>query len=257
MVLCVLTAQAQSDFSIVVDNEGKIVAIPKLKAYDLKIPEVSYTSYTPSSIMDIETKLMEFTPDFQPLPDERPMNMQTLSAAYRPFFNVFTPMLQRVSPMAFDFSEVSITPLNDNFSFLIHGYQSTLPGGGGQTIINPMVVWNNDRWTVRGGGFGGRLFSPFHFTPGYTVGANTSVSYQATDWLKFNAWGEYAWYNGGKGQSAFIHYNPHFNHTNVGGSMEFKISDSFGIGIGMQQEYNPIRRKWESQPLIYPIFFSK
>ena len=59
------------------------------------------------------------------------MDMQVLSAAYRPFFNPFTPMLRRVSPMALDFQEASFTPISETTGLLTVGEQFTWPGVGG------------------------------------------------------------------------------------------------------------------------------
>ena len=50
--------------------------------------------------------------------------------------------------------------------------------------------------------------------------------------------------------------NPFFYHTQVGGAMEFKITDNFWMGAGVNYEYNPVRRKMEPQFLVYPVFKS-
>ena len=49
---------------------------------------------------------------------------------------------------------------------------------------------------------------------------------------------------------------PFFYHTQVGGAMEFKITDNFWMGAGVNYEYNPVRRKMEPQFLVYPVFKS-
>ena len=110
-------AAAQAGMTLILNKEGKIIAIPRRKTYELRIPAYSYGSYTPASRMATEMKLREFTPEAPPeTPDELPMNMQTLSEAYRPFFNVYTPMLRRVAPFALDFSETSVVPLAGNWA---------------------------------------------------------------------------------------------------------------------------------------------
>ncbi|KEJ85067.1 hypothetical protein HMPREF1002_04779 [Porphyromonas sp. 31_2] len=38
--------------------------------------------------------------------------------------------------------------------------------------------------------------------------------------------------------------------------MEFKITDNFWMGAGVNYEYNPVRRKMEPQFLVYPVFKS-
>ncbi|MCD8268247.1 MAG: hypothetical protein LUD46_07120 [Parabacteroides sp.] len=72
--------------------------------------------------------------------DERPMDMQVLSEAYRPFFNVYAPMIRRVSPMAFDFREDVITPISNNAAVITTGSQYSWPELGGLTCISSSVI---------------------------------------------------------------------------------------------------------------------
>ena len=113
---------AQNRLKFIMDKEGKLFAIPVETNYEIRIPEVSYKSYTPVSeqnrqalerYQDIYQKFSEGTMNdiaFFSFPAgnqeaDRPMNMNTLSEAYRPFFNPYTPMLRRVNPMALDYDE--------------------------------------------------------------------------------------------------------------------------------------------------------
>ncbi len=250
-------AQAQSEFTFILNKEGRITVIPQYKTFELKIPEYSYRSYTPATSSHIDLKLEEFMPDYQPALDERPMNMQVLSAAYKPFFNPYAPMLRRVSPMAFDFREVSVTPLNENFTFAVVGEQYTWPGLGGLTRINPMMVWNNGNWTLSGGAFAGRYFTPFNHEPDFMGGVNFQVRYDATNRLAFLAWGQYAHYGKEERYNPHMLLNPSFNHTSAGGAMEFKFNENFGVGMGVNFEYNPRMRRMEPQYLLYPVIGSK
>ena len=214
--ICVVGIQAQSDFSFILNKEGKIIVLPKNKTYELNIPKASYKTFTPAGTRDIDIKLREFTPDIPHTSlQERPMDMQISSAAYQPFFNVYTPM----------------------------------------TIMNGGISWHSGNWSLYGGGFGGRFFSPFNPSPGITAGANVQVEYQPTDWLKLKGWGQYAYYADEYNNPHMLR-NPFFYHTKVGGSMEFKVTDNFWMGAGINYEYNPVRRKMEPQFLVYPVFKS-
>lgn len=193
--ICVVGIQAQSDFSFILNKEGKIIVLPKNKTYELNIPKASYKTFTPAGTRDIDIKLREFTPDIPHTSlQERPMDMQISSAAYQPFFNVYTPMLREVSPMALDFNETYMKRLNESFDLIANGVQYTWPGVGGMTIMNGGISWHSGNWSLYGGGFGGRFFSPFNPSPGITAGANVQVEYQPTDWLKLKGWGQYAYY---------------------------------------------------------------
>ena len=61
--ICVVGIQAQSDFSFILNKEGKIIVLPKNKTYELNIPKASYKTFTPAGTRDIDIKLREFTPD--------------------------------------------------------------------------------------------------------------------------------------------------------------------------------------------------
>ena len=84
--------------------------------------------------------------------------------------------------------------LNESFDLIANGVQYTWPGVGGMTIMNGGISWHSGNWSLYGGGFGGRFFSPFNPSPGITAGANVQVEYQPTDWLKLKGWGQYAYY---------------------------------------------------------------
>lgn len=254
-VICI-HVEAQSDLTFTMDKEGKILIIPREKHYELNLPKFSYKSYTPASTRLIESKLQEFMPG-QPLrADERPMDMQIASAAYRPYFNVFTPMLRQVSPMALDFNETSVIPLNDHFSFVVNGRQYTWPGAGGLTEITPELMWQNERWMLSVGGFAGKFYTPFNPSPALTGGAHVQARYAVTEWMALRGWGQYAAY-GDEEKNPHMLLNPFYNHTSVGGALEFNFTENFGVGFGVNYEYNPIRRKMEPQYLVYPIFRSK
>lgn len=255
LLLAAICVQAQSELVMMVNKEGRLVAVPKMKmSYELNIPKLSYKTYTPSSTFDLDEKLRSFQPDAPRMADERPMDMQVLSAAYQPFFNVFTPMIRRVSPMAFDFNETSLVPISDNVDFLVNGHQYTWPGAGGITRVTTQLEWHKDRWTFGGGAFAARYYTPFNPSPGFMGGVNVNASYQAADWLKIRGWGQYADY-GNDSRNPHMLMNPFYNHTNVGGALEFKLNNNFGVGAGVNYEFNPRNRKMERQVLFFPVFY--
>lgn len=247
-----LYGQAQSNLSLTMNKDGKVIFIPKKKEYELKLPPLSYKSYTPASTREIDAKLREFMPDIVSAADERPMDMQVLSAAYQPFFDVFAPMLRRVSPMAFDFNETTVVPIDKQFSFLVTGQQYTWPGAGGLITINPSLQWQSGAWMAGAGVFGGKFYTPFNLYPELMGGVNAQVRYAATEWLALRVWGQYAYY-GDQNDNPHMLLNPFYNHTSVGGAFEFKFNENVGVGFGVNYEYNPIRQKMEPQYMIYPL----
>ena len=149
LLLCALCLQAQSDLTWIRTKEGRMVAVPKRAVFDLNLPKFTYKSFTPSDRQLIEAKLREFIPDLpvqSAYEQERPMDMIISSAAYQPFFNPYTPMLRRVSPMALDFHEVSIIPVSEQ----VTPFNPSPQFMGG---FNAMASYDVTDWmTVRGWG---------------------------------------------------------------------------------------------------------
>lgn len=255
-LFAVFAIQAQSNFTWVRNKEGKMIAMPKYAVFKLEMPKSLINSYTPSGRQLIDAQLRKFVPNYiSPSLPERPMDMQVHSSAYRPFFNVYAPMLQQISPMALDFSETSVIPISERLTFTATGQQYTWPGAGGLTRLMPQLVWNKDRLTIAGGAFGGRFFTPFNLSSQFMGGFNIMTNYELTDKVDIKGWGQYAFYSANEQHNPHMLMNPFFNHTNVGGAVEFKANDGFkfGVGInferayqggGLQPQYMLYGKKW-------------
>lgn len=254
--LIAISAQAQSDLTMTLNKEGKAIFIPKRISFNLNIPKFTYKSYTPAPFAELDARLRDFIPQLAPVFYDRPMDMQVLSTAYRPFFNIYTPMLQQVSPMALDFNETLLAPVDQNLTLFVNGQQNTWPGAGGNTLLTGGLAWSEGGWSLSGSAFGGRFFTPFNPSPGLMVGANLNLKYEITDWMAARLWGQYSYYKDNN-YNSFLLLNPNYPHTSVGGAMEFKFNENFGIGVGVNYEYNPFERKMERQMLVYPIFHVK
>jgi hypothetical protein len=261
MILCgmyVVQAQTPAELTYTINKEGKIRVFPKYKTYELAVPAyTSYKLYTPFYRTDREVKLKGFVPTPGLPVDDRPMDMQVLSAAYRPFFDIYAPMMRAVSPMAYDFRETSIVPINEKMAFFVTGAQDTWLGMGGQTTISPGMIWHQDKWTIAGGGFAGRFYTPFNPSPGYVVGAQLQIGYDVNERVALRTWGKYAQYGNGENYNPQMLMSPFFNHTSVGGTVEYMLNEHFGIGGGVNYEYNPYKRRMEPQYLLYPVFKTK
>lgn len=250
-----MNVQAQSNFSMLLDKEGKIIVLPKTqKKYEVNIPKAVYKRFTPFSITNIHTKSTLFSPN-TPLPplSERPMDMHISSKAYQPFFEVYMPMLKHVNPLALDFCEMYIKQLNDRFNLIATGIQYTWPGSGGITFMNSAASWHNDRWSLYVGGFGGRSYTVFNPNPDVAIGVNIQIDYQANDWLTLKTWGQYAHYDEAKGNLHFM-ANPYFSHSVVGGAFNVKVSDNFSFGVGINYDYNTSKNRRNHPYIFYPTY---
>ena len=252
-----LHAQILSDFSDIKPPEEKktFVDFPP-KELSFQMPKFDYyKSYTPSGANYLNFKYEEWNLD--PLKKtqlERPMDMQIMSSAYAPFFNPYTPMLRRHNPYALDFYEAERFPLTEKLSAVVSGRQETWPVSGGITTFNPSLVWNSGIVTVSGGVYAAKYFTPFNPLAENTFGLNLQTHVQATDWLGVRVWGNAAYYNSTEKNNPYVVTNPFLYQNSVGGAFEFKITEKFAIGTGLQMNFNPIRNKWERQYLVYPIF---
>lgn len=260
LLLWACTLNAQSDFTWTRNKDGKIIVLPKRPVFGLNLPKIDYEKlYLHSTHSLIEEQLRTFKPELQDEIqfhvglEDRPMDRQVLSTAYQPFFNPYTPMLRQISPMALDFHEVSLVPIDEKLTFVTSGQQYTWPGVGGLTRINTGLTWNVDRWTFSGGAFAGRFFTPFNPSPQLTGGFNVMASYELTDWMTIRGWGQYAFYSNKEEKNPHMLLNPFYNHTSVGGAFEIKVNDSgFKVGVGVNYEVNPMNGKMNRQFLIYP-----
>lgn len=215
--------------------------------FDLNLPKFTYKSFTPSDRQLIEAKLREFIPDLpvqSAYEQERPMDMIISSAAYQPFFNPYTPMLRRVSPMALDFHEVSIIPVSEQVAFITSGQQYTWPA----SVVLPGSTRNYYGHTTGSPcreALSADAISPRSILPPNSwAGFNAMASYDVTDWMTVRGWGQYTFYDHNERNNPHMLMNPFYNHTNVGGAFEFKVNDSgFRVGVGVNYEYQSDPRK--------------
>lgn len=250
---------AQSSFRMIMGEEGKLYFIPRARpsAQTLEVPEFSFSVenlYIPTAIP--RSDLQSFNPaETQSLPvTELPMNMQVLSSAYKPFFNIYAPLYIRTNPMAFDYFEGYGYHLNPNVSFQVSGFQGTWPGNGSLNTVSGGVAWQNEKIGFWGGGFAGRYATPYEISPGVMAGVQGGVNFQATEWLKLKTWGQYTFYDEKGKDNMFLYLNHQMPQIAVGGAMEFKVNENFGFGIGIQRNYNPMRGKWENNQMFYPTY---
>lgn len=83
-------------------------------------------------------------------------------------------------------------------------------------------------------------------------GANGKLSFRINDRMKINMFGTYSVYNGYGMTPASQLF---MNQNSYGGTIEFKITDGFGIEAGVEREFNPMTRKWETHPIFSPVFY--
>lgn len=122
------------------------------------------------------------------------------------------------------------------------GSQTTLPGIGRSNDASLAYIHSfNPQWTLTVGVDANKMHMN-HFT-GQSFGTSATLSYQATDRLTFNVFGGY---NSG--------YVPGRQSYRYGGTIGFGMTEHFGMEMGVQRYYNPLRGGWETVPIAIPYY---
>ncbi|OJU53033.1 MAG: hypothetical protein BGN96_09915 [Bacteroidales bacterium 45-6] len=83
-------------------------------------------------------------------------------------------------------------------------------------------------------------------------GLNSRMNLQVNDRLNLRLYGSYSL----KGKQSFLNQSPLYPQNSYGGAVEYRISDKFGLGAGVDRYLNPFTGKWVTQPYVYPIFYN-
>ena len=140
-----------------------------------------------------------------------------------------------------------------NSTGILSGYHSFqgLPSIGEARNAGVMYTQRlNDFITVTGGVYAAKY--NVYGVRFNDLGAKGRLSFRINDRMKINMFGTYSVYNGYGMTPASQLF---MNQNSYGGTLEFKISDSFGIEAGAEREFNPMTRKWENHPIIMPVFY--
>lgn len=129
--------------------------------------------------------------------------------------------------------------------------------GGRTSAIMPLgqAQWGLDYkmtdWlSISGGTYFNRmdLYSQ-HITD---YGLNSRMNLQVNDRLNFKLHGAYSL----RGKQMLMNQNSLYPENSYGGAVEYRISDKFGLGAGVDRYLNPFTGKWVTQPYVYPIFYN-
>ena len=86
-----------------------------------------------------------------------------------------------------------------------------------------------------------------------SAGINGNFKIMLSDRISLNAFGQYSLSGAKNGipPSGSTLYPTSF----YGGSLEFKVTNKWGIVTGAEREFDVFSRKWVTRPFIMPIFF--
>ena len=157
--------------------------------------------------------------------------------------SLIVPYYTNPSPMfKGDYSTAGILLHHRHGALMGAGNQTTLPGIGRSNSASLSYIHAlGDRWTLQVGVDANKMLMS-HFT-GQSFGASGTLSYQAADRLSFHVFGGY---NGG--------YVSGMQSYRYGGSVAWDMTERFGMEMGVQRYYNPMRGGWETVPIATPYY---
>lgn len=125
------------------------------------------------------------------------------------------------------------------------------PGLGNINMVSGAYHFKlNDYVVLSAGMYAGKYFINDHLTN--DVGINGNVKFMLSDRLDLHVSGRYSFNNT---QSVFG--SSMFPQTGLGGAVEYKVNDVWGIRIGTYYEYDVILDQWVLRPYITPMFCLK
>ncbi|MDR0973957.1 MAG: hypothetical protein LBM61_08260 [Prevotellaceae bacterium] len=141
-------------------------------------------------------------------------------------------------------------PLNDR-SFL-SGSQSqmNLPTMG--NAIQSSLMYNHrltDAITLSGGMYAGKY--RFYNDLSNVAGLRGAADFRIDENLRLRVYGTYSFTN----KSVPVPAAPFMPNHSYGGAFEWKFSEHWGVGVGMERWFDVSTRRWETSPIVYPIYY--
>ena len=201
-----------------------------------------------------EIKFESFKPEFQPtLPsgnDRMKAMIPTVNVYYYPTINL-SPTNSYI-PLGNDYSLHATYPLADGLYLSSYSGSREYLGMGGIRRVDASLGYEPTDWmTISAGPYVSKYAINNNQFDDY--GVSGALRFKAGERIRFNVYGQYSGAadknNIGGPMSSM------FNPTYYGGTIEFKVNDTFGIEAGMLRELNPFTGKWVNTPIITPVFY--
>jgi len=165
----------------------------------------------------------------------------------------------------YDYNYSGAYKLSDQLYITSVSNQESIPSIGSMRFTNPKLTYIPADWMqVSAGGFASKYnLSGNSFND---IGYNGEIKFIPHDRIRFNIFGQYSVYSRSNMNNLYntngpvnvggpiMHMTP---QTYYGGSIEFKVTEKFGIQGGIVRELNPMTGKWENNRFIAPVFYGK
>ncbi|MDH6356052.1 hypothetical protein M2132_002410 [Dysgonomonas sp. PH5-45] len=162
------------------------------------------------------------------------------------------PIFSSKFPFANDYGFYGAFPVTKRSWISTVSSHETMPTMGSYSTVGARYNYMlTDKIMVSAGGYGTKAFLNNNYLGDY--GINGQVKFVLNDRIRINAFGQYSM-NAEKNRFTDMN-NGMFGQTYYGGSMEFRITEKFGVETGIIRELNPITGKWTNTPYIAPVFY--
>lgn len=153
-----------------------------------------------------------------------------------------------------DYNQYHTFRLNPSSSLSTYSTHNTYPTIGTQIDIGAAYIYQlNERWVVSGGIYTSKYTMP-SMKPGFQLdaGVSGSLGYRINDHLLIRAYGQYS--INGQNNATHGYLTPLSAPQSAYGTvMEIKVTDWLEIHGGVERSFDPIKRKWTTKPIFYPV----
>lgn len=144
--------------------------------------------------------------------------------------------------------------LGENAALYMSRTDDLLPGIAAMNNINVgLVIQPTENWyiNISNSAYKYRDFTGIYND--YTINASSYVSLSEN--LGINIYGSYSTQAMNNTVSGAMPHSPFAAYSYYGGSIEFRITDKFGIEAGVLRQFNTWTRRWENMYYVAPKFY--
>lgn len=152
------------------------------------------------------------------------------------------------------YHDYSNYPVGNDGVFYMNNLYDIMPGMSSMNSISAgFKIQPTENWYINLGSsaYQYRDFSGIYND--FTIDASSYIS--ISDNLGLNLYGRYSVNGRNNADAGSVMNSPFAPSSFYGGSIEFRITDKFGIEAGVLREYNVWRRRWENVYFAAPKFY--
>lgn len=197
-----------------------------------------------------------YVPDYQPLRknNSEPIDFSLPPMYYDPFSTIFPNAINVHNLFANDYSYSAFYRLSDQAFLTTLSTQDAYPTLGAIRVMNARFGYQPTSWLQMSGGPYVSKYN-VHGAHYNDIGVGGNMKFLLNDRFRVNVYGQYSAF--GQRNNTGSPVVGVYPQSYYSGTVEFKITEKFGVEAGMVRELNPFNGKWETRPVISPVFYAK